>query len=78
MTALTVTLDATTLGALDELATRTARSRENLVAEAIEDYVSVNAWQIEKIQAGLAAADAGDFASDSEVEHLRRKFAHAQ
>ena len=73
--AFTVRLEDETVGALDRLAERTERSRNWLVAKAIEDYVALNAWQIGKIDAGIAAADAGDFAGERDVARLRHKFA---
>lgn len=73
--AFTVRLDEATLGALDQLAAKTDRSRNWLVTKAIEDYVALNAWQIGKIEAGIAAADRGEFASDADVARLRKKFA---
>ncbi len=73
--AFTVRLDEATLSALDELAEKTDRSRTWLVTKAIEDYVTLNAWQIGKIEAGVAAADHGDFASDEDVARVRTKFA---
>jgi predicted transcriptional regulator len=71
----TVRLDETTLNALDHLAEKTDRSRNWLVSRAVEDFVALNAWQIGKIEAGLAAADRGDFASDDEISRVRKKFA---
>jgi predicted transcriptional regulator len=73
--AFTVRLDETTLGALDRLAEKTERSRNWLVAKAIEDYIALNAWQVGKIEAGIAAADRGDFSSDDELARIRKKFA---
>lgn len=73
--AFTVRLDETTLGALDRLAEKTERSRNWLVAKAVEDYLAQNAWQVAKIEAGIAAADRGDFASDNELARVRKKFA---
>jgi len=72
--AFTVRLDETTLGALDRLAEKTERSRNWLVSKAIEDYLALNAWQIDKIEAGIAAADRGDLAADDEVARVRKKF----
>jgi len=72
--AFTVRLDEATLGALDRLAERTERSRSWLVTKAIEDYVALNSWQIGKVEAGLAAAARGEFASDDEVARVRKKF----
>jgi predicted transcriptional regulator len=73
--AFTVRLDETTLGALDRLAEKTERSRNWLVAKAIEDYIALNAWQVGKIEAGITAADRGDFSSDDELARIRKKFA---
>jgi predicted transcriptional regulator len=73
--AFTVRLEDETLGALDRLAEKTERSRSWLAAKAIEDYVALNAWQIGKIEAGIEAADRGDFADDKQVARVRAKFA---
>lgn len=71
----TVRLDESLLSALDRLAEKTERSRNWLVARAIEDYVALNAWQMGKIEEGIAAANRGDFASDEEVARVKQKFA---
>lgn len=72
--AFTVRVDETTLVALDGIAAKTERSRDWLVNRAIEDFVALSGWQFEKIEAGLAAADQGDFASEAEIERIRDKF----
>ena len=72
--AFTLRLDEATLEALDRLAEKTERSRSWLATKAIEDYVALNAWQIGKIEAGIAAADRGDFASDDDVERVAGKY----
>ena len=69
----TVRLEEETLSALDTLAEKTERSRNWLVARAIESYVSLNAWQIAKIEEGMAAADRGDFVTDEEMAELRAR-----
>jgi predicted transcriptional regulator len=73
--AFTVRLEESTLRSLDRLAEKSERSRNRLVARAIEDYVALNAWQIGEIEAGTAAADVGDFAGDEDVARLRDEFA---
>jgi predicted transcriptional regulator len=73
--AFTLRLDEATLEALDQLAEKTERSRSWLATKAIEDYVALNAWQIGKIEAGMAAADRGDFASDDDVKSVVGKYA---
>ena len=72
--AFTLRLSEATLEALDQLAEKTERSRSWLATKAIEDYVALNAWQIDKIEAGIAAADRGDFASDEEVARVVGKY----
>jgi predicted transcriptional regulator len=71
---LTVRLDKAVLQALDRLAEKTRRSRDWHVAQAIREYVAVQLWQIERIEAGIAAADQCDFASGDEVARVRAKF----
>ncbi len=41
--------------------------RSFLAAEAIADYVDLNAWQVAEIEKAIGEADAGPFADDSEV-----------
>ena len=72
--AFTLKLDEATLDALDRIAEKTERSRSWLAVKAIEDYIAVNAWQIGKIEAGIAAADRGDFASEDDVARVVGKY----
>jgi predicted transcriptional regulator len=72
--AFTLRLSEETLEALDRLAEKTERSRSWLATKAIEDYVALNAWQIGKIEAGIAAADRRDFASDEDVARVAGKY----
>lgn len=52
---------------LEALAKVTGRTRSWLAAEAINEYLERERWQVAQIQEGLAAADAGDFADPEEV-----------
>jgi predicted transcriptional regulator len=72
--AFTLRLDEATLEALDRLAEKTERSRSWLATKAIEDYIALNAWQIGKIETGIAAADCGDFARDHDVARVVGKY----
>ena len=72
--AFTLRLADATLDALDRLAEKTERSRSWLATKAIEDYVALNAWQIGKIEAGIAAADRADFAGDDDVARVVAKY----
>jgi len=72
--AFTLRLSDATLNALDRLAERTERSRSWLATKAIEDYIALNAWQIDKIEAGIAAADRGEFADVADVARVVGKY----
>jgi predicted transcriptional regulator len=72
--AFTVRLDDATVGTLDRLAQKTGRSPDSLVAEAVQDYLALNSWQLEKIESGIAAAERSDFATVEEVSRVRAKF----
>jgi RHH-type transcriptional regulator, rel operon repressor / antitoxin RelB len=71
----TLRMDARLRERLDKLAAATRRSRSFLAAEAIREYVELNAWQIAEIQKGLAEAERGEFASDGEVQRIAKKWA---
>ena len=66
-TTITVRLTDDVKEKLDKLARSTRRNRSFLAAEAIEDYVNLNAWQVAEIETAIEEADAGDFADESEV-----------
>lgn len=68
--AFTIRLDDKTLAKLDALAADTDRSRNWLAAKAIENYVELNAWQIDQIKAGLAEADRGEFVSEADLDAI--------
>jgi len=59
---------------LDALASAMDRSRNYLVNKAIDDFLAVNAWQIEQIKRGIEAADRGEFATDAEVGRVFDKY----
>ncbi len=65
---LTLRLDAKLKKQLDRLSKSMSRSRSFVAAEAIQEYVSVNEWQIAEIKKAVAAADRGEFASAKQVE----------
>ena len=59
---------------LEKLAESTHRSRSFLAAEAIKAYVESNDWQVAEIHQALKEADAGDFASQDEVNAVVNKW----
>lgn len=58
---------------LDKLAEATHRTKSFLAGEAIRQYLDLEAWQVGEIQQAIKEADAGDFASDAEVDAIAKK-----
>lgn len=75
MTAFTVRVANDIAEKLDKLAAKMDRSRAYVAAQAIEDFVAREEWQLAEIEAGLAEARAGDFASGDEVANVIAKYA---
>ncbi|WP_448950003.1 CopG family ribbon-helix-helix protein [Labrys neptuniae] len=74
MSAFTVRLADETADKLDRLAAKLDRSRSYVAAKAIEDFVARESWQLAEIEAGLADANRGDFATEAEVEAVLSKY----
>jgi len=53
---------------LELLKAATGRQRTALVIEALDHYLDEQEWQIQMIQEGIAAADAGELVPMEEVE----------
>lgn len=71
---MTIRLEDGIKGRLEQLAVATQRSKSFLAAEAIQQFVESNEWQISEIRAALKEADAGDYASDQDVAALAAKW----
>lgn len=54
-----ITIRTSKVSEIDALAAAMARSRNYVVNQAIETYLEANAWQMERIEAGVAAVRAG-------------------
>ncbi|MFH0802208.1 MAG: ribbon-helix-helix protein, CopG family [bacterium] len=52
---------------LDRIARATARTRSYLVADAIQEYLRVNEWQVEAVQEGIRQAESGHLISHEEI-----------
>ena len=52
---------------LEKLAKATDRSKSFLAAQAIEEFVALQEWQVEAIKGGMAAAERGDMAGHDEA-----------
>jgi RHH-type rel operon transcriptional repressor/antitoxin RelB len=71
---LTVRLALSMREELDSLAKSTGRHRNALAQEALRRFIDAQRWQIARIDEGIRAADAGDFATDEEMNELWAEF----
>ena len=65
--AFTVRAESDIVHQLDDMAGSLDRSRNYLVNQAIKEYLASHAWQIEKINQGIAAADRGEVVAHDQV-----------
>lgn len=73
-TTMTVRLEDDVKDRLDQLAQATHRSKSFLASEAIREFVEANEWLIGEMQAALGEVDAGDFASEQDLQALSQKW----
>jgi predicted transcriptional regulator len=66
-TTLTVRLTPDVKRRLEAVALRVRRSKSFLAAEAIEEFLAIQEWQIAAIKEGIAAADRGDLIPHEDV-----------
>lgn len=74
---ITFRLDSEKRISLDAIAAGLDRDRSYLLNQAVDMYLEVYQSQIAEIETGLAEADAGDFATDEEVENVFAKLTNA-
>jgi predicted transcriptional regulator len=74
VTAFTVRVPDATAAKLEKLAQKLDRPRSFVAAQAIEDFVEREAWQLAEIEAGLADAERGDFASENDLAKVVQKY----
>lgn len=67
-TTFTVRVDAAAKKRLERLAKDTGRSRSFLAAEAINEYLDVNEWQVAGIKQAIASLDRGERVPHEEVK----------
>ena len=72
--AFTVRTDSKKVKQLDKLAKQQDRSRNYLVNQAIEQMLEMQAWQVERIEEGIKAADEDRFANDAEMARIFNKY----
>lgn len=59
---------------LNELAKVSKRDRSFIINEAIDLYLEMNKWQIERIKAAVKEADQGKFATASELSKAMKRW----
>lgn len=74
---LTLDVGEETFADLERLARETGRSPAEVANEAVQRYVEYESWKADKIERGLRAADAGDFASDEEMAAVFDRYRRA-
>lgn len=74
---LTLDVAEATFAGLERLARETGRSPAEVANEAVQRYVEYESWKADKIERGLRAADAGEFASDEEMAAVFDRYKHA-
>ena len=67
-TTMTIRLEQEIKQRPEQLAKASHRSKSYLTVDAIQTYLKTNEWQIKEIQAGIAEANAGDFANNDEIK----------
>ena len=70
----TIRLDGSLKRTLDQLAKATGRSRAFLAQDALRQYLEEQAWQVAEIRKAIKEADAGEFATEGEVNAVRAKW----
>lgn len=68
-TSFTVRVDPTVKNRLERLAKSTGRSRFLLAAKAINEYLDLNEWQVDRIKSVIASLDRGDAIPHDEVSY---------
>ena len=64
---MTVRLENNTKMRLEKLAEMTQRSKSFLAAEAINEYLETQEWQLNEIKKGISEADAGQLVSHESI-----------
>jgi len=72
---ITVRTSKETVARIDAMAAAMDRSRNYLVGLALEEFIERNAWQIERIEAGLADMRAGKvFPAEDVFAEIGKKY----
>jgi predicted transcriptional regulator len=73
-TTLSLRVPKETVEQLGQLAEATGKSRNFIAVQAMQDFIEREAWQVAEIMQALKEADAGEFATDEEVQAIKAKW----
>lgn len=73
-TTMTVRLEPELKNRLDRLAQATQRSKSFLAAQALQEFVDLNEWQVAEVESAIREADNGDFAAPQAVASTLEKW----
>ncbi|MES9938899.1 MAG: CopG family ribbon-helix-helix protein [Candidatus Thiodiazotropha sp. 6PLUC2] len=73
-TTMTIRLDPELKTRLDKLAAVTHRSKSFLASEAVREFIEINEWQIQEINAAIKEANEGDFAKPEDEAAVFNKW----
>ena len=59
---------------LEAIAQATERTKSYVMLAALSRYLKEQSWQIQEIEAGIAEAEAGEFATEEEVNQTFAKY----
>ncbi|WP_028576300.1 CopG family ribbon-helix-helix protein [Desulfomicrobium escambiense] len=74
MSVMSMRLPDEAMDRLGDLAKATGRTKSFLAGQAIMEFLERESWQVNEISQALGEADAGDFASDQEIEAMHDKW----
>jgi predicted transcriptional regulator len=67
-TTFTVRLESDVKKRLEKLARSTGRTRSFLAAQALNDYLDLNEWQVAGVKRAIASLDRGDSVAHNDVK----------
>lgn len=74
-TTMTIRITEDVKQSLSKLAQASHRSKSFLAADAIQQYLQQNKWQLNEINKAIIEADNNEFSTDKEVTDMMEKWA---
>jgi len=74
-TQISIRTSAELIEQFDAMAEATGRTRSFLINQAMEEYITREAWQVAEIRKSLEEANTGDFVPDAEMQECWDRWA---